>query len=153
MPEDFFNPFVNNDLLIPKRYLDDVQKYSMTFKDTEKKKDIDRSPFDRYLDIWWAAMAIGVREGEVSRVDEPHKFITGTVFSSNPWMIVHLQMVALAHSGNVEVVRDRSSIISIANGYAATGLPIIIDILSKKLEPIWDISNFFKKYSEIEQTN
>ena len=153
MPEDVSNPFVNSDLLVPSRYHDAVQKYTLTFTGEDgKAKDVDRSPFGRYIDIWWASVAIGVREGTVSKIDEPHKFITGAIFSNNPWMVVHLQMIALAHTGDVGILRDRAGIVAIGNGYAATGLPIILEILSKKLDPIWDISNFFGQYGEIAST-
>ena len=35
--------------------------------------------------------------------------------------------------------------IEIANGYAATGVPILVELLLKKSEPIWDVSNHLRK--------
>jgi hypothetical protein len=36
-------------------------------------------------------------------------------------------------------------------GYAATGVPILVDILLKKSEPIWDVSNYLRKLADSQQ--
>lgn len=140
------NPYVNHDLKIPKQYFEDIEKYTSRYRSEDgSTKDIDRSPFDRYVDFWWEAIGVGVCEGRVSDTADSKKFVTGVVLSQDPWRITHLELLAIAHKGSVEVVGKPGEVIEIANGYAATGMPILVEILLKKSEPIWDVSNYLRK--------
>jgi hypothetical protein len=146
MPAAIANPYVNSELKIPKQYFEDVKKYTSRFKSEDgTTKDIDRSPFDRYVDLWWAAIGVGVCEGRVSSTEDSEKFVTGVVLSQDPWRITHLELLAIAHTGSPDVVGRPGEVIEIANGFAATGVPLLVEILLKKSEPIWDVSNYFKK--------
>jgi hypothetical protein len=146
MPTGIANPYVNLDLKIPKQYLEDFQKYTSTFKSEQgTTKDIDRSPFNRYVDFWWAAVGVGVCEGRTSDIDKPHTFVTGAVLNQDPWRIIHLELLAIAHTCSTEVLGRPGEVIEIANGYAATGIPVLVDKLLAKLEPIWDLSNCLKQ--------
>lgn len=145
MATQIANPYANLELRIPKRYLEEFQMYTMTMRGADgSAKDIDRSPFDRYVDLWWAAIGIGVREGRLSEVNEAHKFVTGVVLNQEPWRIIHLELLAIGHSGSTEVLKQPGRVIDIANGFAATGIPLLVDELVRKLEPIWDISNYLR---------
>ena len=140
------NPFVNIELKIPSQYFEDFEKYTGRFKDEDGvAKDIDRSPFERYFDFWWTAIAVGVAEGRISNTNHWRKIVTGVVLSQDPWRITHLQLLAIAHTGRAEIITKPGEVIDIANDYAATGVPILVDILLKKSEPIWDVSNYLKK--------
>lgn len=146
MPAGIANPYSNLELKIPKRYLEEFQKYTSRFKSEEgEAKDIDRSPFSRYVDFWWAAIGVGVCEGRTSPIDEAHKFVTGVVLSEDPWRITHLELLAMAHTGSPEVLIRPGEVVEIANGYAATGIPLLVEKLLPKLEPIWDVSNYLKE--------
>lgn len=139
------NPYVNLELKIPSQYSEDFKKYTSRFKAEDGSvKDIDRSPFDRYVDFWWAAIAVGVAEDRVSGIDDAEKFVTGVVLSQDPWRITHLELLAIAHTKSTEVIKHPGQVIDIANGYAATGVPILVEMLLKKSEPIWDVSNYLK---------
>lgn len=146
------NPYVNLELKIPNQYSEDFKKYTSRFKSEDgSAKDIDRSPFDRYVDFWWAAIGVGVCEGRVSNTDDSEKFVTGVVLSQDPWRITHLELLAIAHTGSADVIGRPGEVIEIANGYAATGVPILVEMLLKKLEPIWDISNYLKNLAASQQ--
>lgn len=148
MPAAVANPYANLELKIPGRYAEDVEKYTSRFRPEDgSAKDIDRSPFDLYVDFWWAAIGVGVSEGRVSVPDDLKKFVTGVVLNQTPWRITHLELLAIAHMGSTDVLGKPGDVIEIANGYAATGVPILVEILLKKSEPIWDISNHLKKLS------
>jgi hypothetical protein len=114
-------------------------------------KDIDRSPFDRYVDFWWAAIGVGVCEGRLTNTDDSDKFVTGVVLSQDPWRITHLELLAIAHKGSPDVINRPGEVIDIANGYAATGVPILVEMLLKKSEPIWEVSNYLKKLALSQQ--
>ena len=143
------NPYVNLELKIPSKYSEDLKKYTGRFKAEDgATKDIDRSPFDRYVDLWWAAIGVGVSEGRLSNTDDSEKFVTGVVLSQDPWRITQLELLAIAHTGSADVISKPGEVIEIANGYAATGVPILVEILLKKSEPIWDVSNHLKTLAE-----
>ena len=140
------NPYVNLELKIPAQYSEDFKKYTSRFKSEDGSvKDIDRSPFDRYVDFWWAAIGVGVSENRLSNTDDSEKFVTGVVLSQDPWRITHLELLAIAFKGTADVIKRPGEVIEIANGYAATGVPILVEMLLKKSEPIWDVSNYLKK--------
>ena len=140
------NPYANLELKFPSQYLEDVEKYTGRFRPEDgSPKDIDRSPFDLYVDFWWAAIGVGVAEGRLSTPDNLKKFVTAVVLNQTPWRITHLELLAIGHTGSPDVLKRTGEIIEIANGYAATGTPILVEILLKKSEPIWDVSNHLKK--------
>lgn len=146
MPAAVANPYANLELKIPGRYAEDVEKYTSRFRPEDgSPKDIDRTPFDLYVDLWWAAIGAGVAEGRVSAPDDLRKFVTGVVLNQTPWRITHLELLAIAHTGSADVIGRPGEVIEIANGYAATGVPILVDILLKKTEPIWDVSKYLKE--------
>jgi len=125
MPSAIANPYVNLLLKIPAQYSEDFKKYTSTFKAEDgANKDIDRSPFDRYVDFWWAAIGVGVSEGRMSSTEDAEKFVTGVVLSQDPWRITHLELLAIAHTGSPDVIGKPGEVIEIANGYAATGVDV-----------------------------
>jgi hypothetical protein len=152
MPAAVANPYANLELKIPARFSDDVEKYTVRFRPEDgSPKDIDRSPFDLYVDFWWAALGVGVAEGRVSTTEDLKKFVTGVVLNQTPWRITHLELLAIAHTGSADVVGKPGEVIEIANGYAATGAPILVEILLKNSKPIWDVSNHLKKLARAQQ--
>ena len=152
MPAATANPYINLELKIPKQYFEDFEKYTSRFKAEDgSAKDIDRSPFDLYVDFWWVAIGVGVCEGRVSNTEDLKKFVTGVVLSQDPWRITHLELLAIAYTGSPDVIGRPGEVIEIANGYAAIGVPILVEMLLKKSEPIWDVSNCLRKFAESHQ--
>lgn len=143
------NPYVNLDLRIPEREWEAVRRFTTTFKpDDGTKADIDRSPFDRYVDLWWAAFVIGVHEERRSKPSEWHSFITGVVFNQDPWRLRQLELVALAETEGTDVLENPGQVIAIANEYAATGIGILVDEMTGQTEPIWAVTNSLRSLSE-----
>jgi len=144
------NPYVNFDLRIPERDWEAVRRFTMTFRpeDGADPKNIDQSPFSRYVDLWWAALIIGVREGRRSKPPEWHPFTPAVVFNQDPWRIRQLELLALAEAGNVDVLDDPGQVISIANEYAATGIEMLIDLMTGQTEPIWAVTSLFRSIAE-----
>ena len=139
------NPYANLELKIPKRYLEHFQTYTMTSRTDEgEAKDVDRAPFDRYVDFWWAAIGVGVREGRYGDLHDPHKFVTGVVFNQEPWRIIQLDLLAIGTTGSTDILKTPGQVIEIANKYAATGIPLLVEELLRKPNPIWDVSKYLK---------
>lgn len=143
------NPYANLQLQIPEREWDAVRRFTSTFKPEDgSKPDIDRAPFDRYVDLWWAALVIGVREGRRSKPSEFHNFVTGVVFNQDPWRIRQLELLALAEAGTTDILDEPGKVITMANEYAATGIGVLIDQMTGQTEPIWAVTRLFRSMAE-----
>src|ERR1700761_4428029 len=110
------NPYANLQLRIPKREYEAVRRFTTTFRPEDgSDPNIDQSPFGRYIDLWWAALIIGVREGRRSKQVDWHDFAIGLVLNQDPWRIRQLELLALAEEGSTDVLDDPGRVISIAN--------------------------------------
>jgi hypothetical protein len=142
---DVANPFINIALRVAKRELPLVEKFTAT---QQAQVDPDRVPFRRYVDLWWAGLCIGVVEGhrvDGLKADDWHRFADGSVLSSDPWRIVHLQLLAVALTGNVDILDEPGDVIQMANEYAATGLPLLLDEMNRSPEPIMVASEYLRQ--------
>lgn len=138
-----YNPFLNNSLRFPERHWADVQKYTTT---GVSNPDPDRRPFRRYIDIWWAGMCIGILEEQLTKVpvNDWHTFSPGSILSSDPWRIIHLQLVAVGLTGSRIILNDPGEIVQMANEYAATGIPLLFERMNETAEPIMGVSEFLR---------
>jgi len=142
---DVVNPFQTFELRVPISQWEAVRKLTSTFR-TEggEQSDPDRTPFRRYVDLWWAGICVGVKVGQPTKVADWHKFIEGSVLISDPWRILHLQAIAIAYFKNAEVIKDPAAVINVANEFSATGLPLIIEaVRNPTSDPIWLAGDFF----------
>jgi hypothetical protein len=145
------NPYANLQLRIPEHEWEAVRRFTTTFRPEDgADPNIDQSPFGRYVDLWWAALIVGVREGRRSTPSGWHDFITGVVFNQDPWRIRQLELLALAETKKTDVLDDPGQIISMANEYAATGIRILIDEMTGQTEPIWSVTSLFRSMAEQE---
>jgi hypothetical protein len=143
------NPYANLQLRIPEHEWEAVRRYTTTFRPEDgSEPNIDQSPFNRYVDLWWAALIIGVREGRRSKPTEWHDFTPAVVFNQDPWRIRQLELLALAEARDTDVLDDPGQIISMANEYAATGIGILIDQMTGQTEPIWAVTSLFRSMVE-----
>lgn len=149
MADRWFNPFQAIDVSVPIEFHEDMTRYSQR----EGKSVIDQSPFPRMVDMWFLAVCVAAADG-LSPADpsklETRKIIEGSIFGSDPWRIHTLMLVAIAHSGTVEIVAEPRRIMALANGLAVAGLPRVLDMLKQEGEAIWNLSeaieNLIKKH-------
>jgi hypothetical protein len=148
MKRDLVNPFATCELRLPAGLVDDVRRYTSTFTaEGGGEPDPDRTPFRRYVDVWWAAIALGASEDK--RVENPpggwHKFIDGVILQSDPWRITQLQMLGLAWLGGPAALAEPAKIVARANEYAAYGLPVLLEVMAGQTEPVWELSHFLRE--------
>jgi hypothetical protein len=148
---DVVNPFLNTSLRIPERDWSLVEKFTTT---QQAQADPDKAPFRRYVDLWWAGLCVGVREGR--RTELPpngwHRFNDGTPLSSDPWRIIHLQLLAVGLTDDAQILDDPGAIIQMANEFAATGLPLLLEAMNRSTEPIMVASEFLRERCVVAQT-
>lgn len=137
----------NQDLRFPEELYESVRRFTMT-KQAEGERNRDNIPFERYVDIWWVSLCIGVQEGRRTKVDSKrwHTFVrAGEVLPSNPWRLFQLQLLALGESGSTDILSKPGELIAMANEYAATGLPILLEEIIGSQAPIWATTRFLEK--------
>lgn len=145
------NPYANLQLRIPEREWDAVRRFTTTFRPEDgSAPNIDQSPFNRYVDLWWAALIIGIREGRRAKPSEWHDFTPAVVFNQDSWRIRQVELLALAETNGTDVLDDPGQVIAIANEYAATGIGILIDQMTGQTEPIWAVTTLFRSLVERE---
>jgi hypothetical protein len=145
MARDVVNPFQTLALQVPRAEWDNVRRFTSTFREEEQgEPNLDKTPFRRYVDLWWAGLCIGVQEGRRTTAGEWHRFIDGVILTSDPWRITQLELLAVALEGP-EIVKDPAKIITMANEYAATGIKILVEVMVGQMEPVWAVTNFLKE--------
>lgn len=123
-----YNPFANLDLHIPAAYRDALTQYT-TSQGGKGDTSPETTPFNRYVDMWFTAIAIGAEQGLFLSREERHRFVTGAVLQGDLIRIEFLQMLAIAHTDDPFVVSHPRQVVEIADGYAAGGIPVLVDWL------------------------
>ena len=125
------NPFLNAEVNAPVNYREYFQRYSQTTGASTVSEYI-RKPFPRMVDFWFAAICVAVsKELKPIKLDgiKTYKAIEGAAIASPEWRIHALQLIAIAQTMDVNIVKDGSRMMEIANGLAFAGMPILIEIL------------------------
>jgi len=92
-------------------------------------------PFRRMIDFWWAGLCLGVRAHQrVPMSGDSVKFIDGSIFASDPWRIVHLELLTLATEGE-DAIKSASQVITRAQEYANWGMERLLDSLAGESLP------------------
>lgn len=128
------NPYAAQDLYVSREWHESYQRY--TIQARAEARDLDATPFPRMIDMWWAALCIGVREGRRSSLgDKPTKFADGAILGSDPWRVAHLGLIAVNEEG-IEVLERPAEVIKIACEYAATGSEWLIGLMAGHAKPM-----------------
>ena len=139
MTQRLHNPFNTIALVRPIEQEDDYRLYCQT---KTVRSSVDRCPFGRMVDLWFAGMSLAARK-ELAPVGlaglKTQEFIDGSIFDRDSWRIQVLMLVAMAVENDVGVVLDPHRMMRVGNGLAAVGVPLITDML-RDAEPIWGMS-------------
>ena len=101
-------------------------------------------PFARQVDAWWIGFCLGVRQSQTRPLPAPEKrvkFMDGTVLSSDPWRIIHLELVAVGLRGEEILTRPRD-VTQLATEHANYGLEMLVNALTGQNEPTLALMNF-----------
>ena len=146
----FNNPYQSLPLRYPREHTDKVNHYCSS---RSSGTPITSSPFPRIVDIWFLSFCMGVEIGSETEVhDSDVHFIDGTILASDSWRIQVLSMFAIGYKKDPKIVEKPGEIIRMANEFAATGMPIVLDMIEKghgtKLDNI--CSKLYEKLSNHE---
>lgn len=151
--DQHYNPFQNSDLLIPTEHMTEVQALTQTRTSADGRPSTpEDSPFPRYVDMWFLAFCLGVRGGTPLEVSSQwHRFVTGQVLQGDTERIATLEVIAIAHSGDPLIVADPKKVMSIANGFAAAGMPELLQFLRKpNMKPLDGLADEMRSLSELD---
>ncbi len=140
MTQRYFNHFAGINLV----YLLEHREHYEKFCQTSARSSVDRSPFPRMVDLWFAGLSIAAGKGlkplQLSG-KKTSNFITGAIFDRDSWRVQAVMLAAIAVDNDVEVVGDPNRVMAIANGLASAGVPLIVEMLEAgDQEPIWNLS-------------
>jgi len=136
-----YNPYQSNELRIPSKHLDQVRSYTRSQTESYRTDEVDDSPFERYIDMWFMGLCLAANIGQKSKIKNPHKFHTGVILTQDPYRIDLIEIVAIADTGDPWVIEDSGQVITIANEYAAAGLSRLLSMLQEGGEkPIWNLT-------------
>ena len=127
------NEFASIDIHLPMLFRDDFRKYSLT-RAEGSRNDPEDSPFPRMVDMWFMAICIAVKKRLKPKFDvkgKTYKGIEGGIFGSDNWRSDALMLLAISHTGDIEVIGRPNEMMKIANAYALAGLPHLIGILKE----------------------
>jgi len=138
----YYNPFQNYELRIPNNYREQIDRFTQTQPEGGQKPAPEDSPFSRQIDFWFLSFCLGIHEGRTSEANKWHKFITGEILSRNPERIQLIELAIIGHKKDPWIIDKPGEIISMANGFAATGIPILIEMLEDEFDkPIWNVTD------------
>ena len=140
MADRHFNPFQAIDINVPVEFHEAFRRYCQRSANAV----IDQSPFPRMVDLWFLSVCVAARlnlePADISKYDT-RKIIDGSIFSSDPWRVHTLMLIAISQSGDVQIVSEPRKMMALANGLAVGGLPKVIEMLKNgDAEPIWNLS-------------
>ena len=140
MTQRYFNHFAGINLVYPAEQREDYERFCQT----GARSSIDRSPFPRMVDLWFAGFSIAAGRS-MKPVDlsgqNTSNFTPGAIFDRDSWRVQAVMLAAIAVADSVEVVGDPNRMMAIANGLAAAGVPIIVEMLQGgDQEAIWNLS-------------
>ena len=141
MPDRYFNPFQAIDINVPVEFHEAFTRYCQR----SAAAVIDQSPFPRMVDFWFLSVCVAARL-DLKSVDivkyDTRKIIDGSIFGSDPWRVHTLMLIAIAKTGDVQIVSEPRKMMMLANGLAVAGLPKVIEMLKDgDAEPIWNLSD------------
>ncbi|WP_139460218.1 hypothetical protein [Aeromonas veronii] len=138
--ENIFSSFSIN---MPLVYQEKIKNFvSGSIKQLNENK-----PFERQVDFWYLALCLAFSKGlEPHKEKDVYTAVTAEILSRDPYRIIHLQMIALSSSEDVNILLKPKEMFDICCGYANAGIPLLISILSSPdTSPLWAL------YEELEQ--
>lgn len=145
-----WNPLVSNsaNLCFPEASFERATIFCRTNRDEfDNPRKIKDSPFKRYVDLWMLSLIVGRSSSNFLPSAPQKKFIDGKIFQGDlPRISIILAIVYLHEGKDPAVIQSANSILSVANGYVAGGLPLVLESMESSASS--SIENLFKSLSE-----
>ena len=141
-----WNPLVSTsaNLCFPEPFFDRATVLCRTKRDElDNPKNPKDSPFKRYVDLWMLSLIVGRASSQFLPSSTQKKFIDGSIFQGDMSRISIVLSIVYLHEGkDSAAIESANSILAIANGYVAGGLPLVLESIENG--PSSSIENLFK---------
>lgn len=109
------------------------------YKALSDGKDIEKAPFKTMKDLFMLAVCLGYRRNQRRPINSKQQIFHLTQFSEREDLPI-LKAIAIATTGDVQVLADIEKIITIAEEYAQAGfLEIKSTIVNQPNQPLWEL--------------
>lgn len=105
----------------------------------DSNKQLEQSPFNTYKDVFMLAACLGFQAGRRSKLPSGNKHdIRQSVFSESDLTL--LKAIAIADTGDVQVLSQPGDILRIAEEYAHAGIyDLKAYLLEERGRPLWNL--------------
>lgn len=128
------NPYAGLDISIPEVFRDSLENFVQR-REGARATPLNQ-PFQRNVDIWFFALMLAVKKG--LRPEYPngksYKAAEGVVLSSDSWRPTAMTLLAIAETGNPDVVERPNEMMRIATGFANAGFPLLFSMINSRGE-------------------
>ena len=128
------NPFAGQDIVIEEGFRERMDAF-VQLREGKGASPIHQ-PFRRNIDLWFFAIMLAVKKGAKPSAPsgKTYKAAEGVVLGSDDWRPTALILLAIAETGNAEIVDAPGEMMRIASGYAHAGLPLLFTLLDERGE-------------------
>ena len=128
------NPFAGQDIMIDDGFRERMDAF-VQLREGKGASPVHQ-PFRRNVDLWFFAIMLAVKKGAKPSAPsgKTYKAAEGIVLGSDEWRPTALTLLAIAESGDAEVVNSPGEMMRIASGYAHAGLPLLFSLLDERGE-------------------
>jgi dnd system-associated protein 4 len=110
------------------------------YRELTEGSNIEQAPFRTLKDVFMLAVVLGYRGGVPRRAapSGARHTIRKEVFSENDYHL--LKAIAIATTGDVEVLMDQGKVLTIAEEYAQVGIhQVKAELLEQGGRPLWNL--------------
>ena len=96
------------------------------------------------IDMWFFSLALAVNKGlsPLKISGKKTKIIDGAIFSSDPWRIDALLLIAVEKGDDPSIVSNHVEVIKLAEGLANAGFQTLSSMLiNGGAEPMWNLTD------------
>ncbi len=118
------------------------------YKDLTENPNTEQSPFRTYKDVFMFAACLGYRRGSRKQLSPGKKHtIRREVFTESDFTL--LKAIAIAATGDVDVLLRLGDILTIAEEYAYAGIhDLKAHLLDHYGRPLWNLVELLNSYDE-----
>lgn len=109
------------------------------YRELTEGSSIEQAPFRTLKDVFMLAVVLGYRRGSRRPTSSSSRHtIRKEVFSDNDYHL--LKAIAIATTGDVEVLMNQGDILTIAEEYAQVGIyEVKTELLEQSGRPLWNL--------------
>lgn len=100
----------------------------------QKLSQSEEAPYDQLTDVFVAAAAVGYRHGIKSPFIGGSQHVGFWHSLKDETDVVLLEAIAIAETGEIDVLADRRQVLDIAQEFANTGIGILLDSATSDME-------------------